>query len=88
VSRALGRLDASLRSVTGQGRSSTLEGDIAAAKVHELQQRVPALTRGEGVLSSAFDHHRPIRGEPPSRPRTGRDASNREEYLREVLRRF
>ncbi len=88
VSQALGRVDASLRSVTGQGASSTLEGDIAAAKVHALQQRLPALTRGEGVLSSAFDHHRPIRGEPPSRPRTGRDASNREEYLREVLRRF
>ena len=62
VSQALGRLDASLHSVTGQGPSSTLEGDIAAAKVHELQQRLPALTRGEGVLSSAFNHHRPIRG--------------------------
>jgi ribosomal protection tetracycline resistance protein len=88
VSRVLARLEASPHAVAAQGSSSELEGDIAAADVHQLQQRLPALTRGEGVLTSTFDHYRPIRGEPPSRPRTGRDASNREEYLREVLRRY
>ncbi|MDP9185356.1 MAG: TetM/TetW/TetO/TetS family tetracycline resistance ribosomal protection protein, partial [Actinomycetota bacterium] len=89
VSQALARLEASPSTIEPQGSSSHLEGDIAAARLHELQQRLPALTRGEGVLASAFDHYRPIRrGEPPSRPRTGRDPRNREEYLRQVLRRF
>jgi ribosomal protection tetracycline resistance protein len=89
VSQALARLEASPSAIETRGSSSHLEGDIAAARLHELQQRLPALTRGEGVLASAFDHYRPIRGgEPPSRPRTGRDPRNREEYLRQVLRRF
>jgi ribosomal protection tetracycline resistance protein len=88
VSQTLARLGASPSSIETQGSSSNLEGDIAAARLHELQQRLPALTRGEGVLASAFDHYRSIRGDPPSRPRTGRDPRNREEYLRQVLRRF
>src|SRR5205814_1097251 len=37
------------------GSSCTLEGAIPASSVHELQQRLPALTRGEGVLECAFD---------------------------------
>jgi ribosomal protection tetracycline resistance protein len=65
-----------------------LEGDIAAAKVYEFQQQLPGLTHGEGALTSAFEGYLPMRGEPPSRPRTMRDARNREEYLRDVLRRF
>ena len=77
VSRVLARLEGSLSSVATRVTSSQLEGDIAAARVHELQQRIPALTRGEGVLTSTFDHYRPIRGEPPSRPRTDPDPLNR-----------
>jgi ribosomal protection tetracycline resistance protein len=56
--------------------------------MNALQQMVPALTRGEGVMTSVFDHYRPIRGEPPRRPRTDRDPLNRGEYLRQVLPRF
>jgi ribosomal protection tetracycline resistance protein len=88
VSRALARLEASLLTVGTRVRSSQLEGDIAAARLHELQQSMPGLTRGEGVLTSAFDHYRPMRGKPPSRPRTDRDPLNRGEYLRQVLPRF
>ena len=85
VSRALARLEASLLTVATRITSSQLEGDVAAARVHELQQRLPALTRGEGVLTTAFDHYRPVRGEPPRRPRRDRDPLNRGEYLRQVL---
>jgi ribosomal protection tetracycline resistance protein len=88
VSRALARLEGSLSSVVTRVSSSLLEGDVAAARVHELQQRMPGLTRGEGVLTSAFDHYRPIRGESPSRPRTDPDPLNRGEYLRRILPRF
>ncbi|HZX02152.1 translation factor GTPase family protein [Kribbella sp.] len=50
--------------------TSTLEGEIPAAAVYELEQQLPALTRGEGVLESAFDRYQPVTGQVPSRPRT------------------
>jgi ribosomal protection tetracycline resistance protein len=64
-----------------------VDGEIPAAKVHELQRRLPALTRGEGVLESAFDHYAPVRGPAPSRDRTGPDPRDRKEYLLRVVRR-
>ena len=88
VSQALARLEAPPHTIVVQAMSSQLEGDIAAAKVHELQKLLPGLTRGEGVLTSMFDRYRPVRGEPPSRPRTDRDPLDRGEYLRQVLPRF
>ena len=88
VSQVLARLEASPQGITTQATSSQLEGDIAAAKVHELQQLLPGLTRGEGVLASTFDHYQPMRGETPTRPRTDRDPRNRGEYLRQVLPRY
>jgi ribosomal protection tetracycline resistance protein len=37
--------------------ATVLEGQLPAAGVHELQRRLPSLTRGEGVLESEFDHY-------------------------------
>jgi ribosomal protection tetracycline resistance protein len=64
-----------------------VEGEIPAAKVHDLQQLLPALTRGEGVLESAFDRYEPVRGPAPSRPRTDNNPLDRKEYLLRVVRR-
>ncbi|MGW0230826.1 GTP-binding protein [Actinopolymorpha singaporensis] len=79
-----------LRGVPGaplvRGSSGVLEGDIPAAMVHELQQHLPGVTHGEGVLESAFDHHEPVRGAFPTRPRTDLNPLNRKEYLQHVLR--
>jgi ribosomal protection tetracycline resistance protein len=65
----------------------TVEGDIPVARVHELRQQIPHLTRGEGVMESAFDHYEPVRGPAPTRPRTDDNPLNREEYLHRVTRR-
>jgi ribosomal protection tetracycline resistance protein len=62
----------------------TLEGDIPVTKVHELRQQIPHLTRGEGVMESAFDRYEPVRGPAPARPRTDDNPLNREEYLYRV----
>jgi ribosomal protection tetracycline resistance protein len=70
-----------------QGGSYLVAGEIPAARVHRLTQRLPALTRGEGVLESAFAHYRPVRGPAPTRPRTDHNPLNRKEYLLRVLRR-
>jgi ribosomal protection tetracycline resistance protein len=70
-----------------RGPSYLLEGEIPAARVHELQQQLPALTRGEGVLECAFDHYEPVRGTIPTRPRSDHNPLNRKEYLLHVVRR-
>src|SRR6266540_3694079 len=70
-----------------RGSSCLLEGEIPAARVHELQQQLPALTRGEGVLESAFGHYEPICGTLPTRPRSDHNPLNRKEYLLHVVRR-
>jgi ribosomal protection tetracycline resistance protein len=63
-----------------------LSGVIPADRVHRLQMEVPTLTRGEGVLTTTFDHHEPVRGAVPSRPRTDRNPLDRTEYLALVER--
>jgi ribosomal protection tetracycline resistance protein len=64
----------------------TLEGDIPVARLHELRQQIPPLTRGDGVLESAFERYQPVRGPAPTRPRTDDNPLNREEYLHRVTR--
>jgi ribosomal protection tetracycline resistance protein len=70
-----------------RGSTCTLEGEIPAARVHELRHQLPALTRGEGFLESDFEHYQPVRGTVPARPRSGHDPLHREEYVLRVLRR-
>ncbi|MBL7257802.1 GTP-binding protein [Paractinoplanes lichenicola] len=65
-----------------------LEGHLPAGSVHDFQRRLPGLTRGEGVLESAFDHYEPVRGGPlPTRARTDHNPLDRKEYLLRVVRR-
>jgi ribosomal protection tetracycline resistance protein len=82
----LGRLRAVPHTPAMHGESCLLDGDIPAASVHLLQQQVPSLTRGEGVLESAFDHYQPIRGTVPVRSRSDHNPLNRKEYLLHVQR--
>jgi len=83
----LAGLGAVPRATTPRGASSLIEGEIPAARVHQLTQRLPGLTRGEGVLESAFGHYQPVRGPVPTRPRTDNDPLDRKQYLLRVLRR-
>jgi ribosomal protection tetracycline resistance protein len=59
---------AELRAVpAAPGPPGLLEGVIPAARVHELQQRLPGLTRGEGFLESSFERYEPVTGPIPVR---------------------
>jgi ribosomal protection tetracycline resistance protein len=69
-----------------RGAACVMEGEIPAACVHELTLQLPSLTRGEGVLESAFDRYEPVRGPAPARARTDDDPLDRSEYIRRVLR--
>ena len=84
----LARLHAVLHTQEIRGTTYLLEGDIPAAHVHALQQQLPGLTHGEGVLESAFDHYEPVRGTIPTRPRSDHNPLNRNEYLLHVVRRL
>ena len=84
---ALSRLRAVPLAQVTHGAALTVEGDIPAARVHQLRAELPALTRGEGVLECAFDRYEPVTGVVPTRPRTDHNPLNREEYLQRVTRR-
>jgi ribosomal protection tetracycline resistance protein len=84
---ALTRLGAIPNSPMMRGSTCLLDGEIPAARVDELQQQLPALTRGEGVLEYAFDRYQPVRGTTPTRPRSDHNPLNRKEYLLHVVRR-
>ncbi|MGI8553420.1 MAG: GTP-binding protein [Dehalococcoidia bacterium] len=83
----LGRLQAVAQTPAMRGSSCTLEGEIPAARVYDLQQELPALTRGEGALECALAGYQPVRGTIPTRPRTDHNPLNRNEYLLHVVRR-
>jgi ribosomal protection tetracycline resistance protein len=85
---ALARLRAVPQTPTVRGSSCTLEGDIPAARVHDLRLELPALSRGEGVLECAFDRYEPAGGTIPVRARSDANPLNREEYLLRAARRF
>nr|WP_202889978.1 TetM/TetW/TetO/TetS family tetracycline resistance ribosomal protection protein [Actinopolymorpha rutila] len=69
-----------------RGSGAVVEGEVPAARVHELQQQLPGLTRGEGMLDSTFERYQPVRGPAPTRARTDQNPLDRREYLRVVKR--
>jgi ribosomal protection tetracycline resistance protein len=84
---AMARLRAVPQTQEMRGSSCTLVGEIPAAQVYELNQQLPALTRGEGVVECEFDSYQAVRGKFPTRPRTDYNPLDRKVYLLHVMRR-
>ena len=87
VLTTLGRLGAVPQTPEVIGTAYLLSGFVPAARVHELELQLPGMTRGEGVLETAFDHYAPVHGPVPDRPRTDQNPLDRKEYLLHVQRR-
>jgi ribosomal protection tetracycline resistance protein len=86
---ALARLRAVPQTQEMRDSSYVLEGEVPATRVHELQQYLPALTRGEGLVECEFASYRPVHGgHAPTRPRTDYNPLNRKEYLLHLMRRL
>jgi ribosomal protection tetracycline resistance protein len=83
---ALARLRAVPRAPEIRGTSCVLAGEIPSGRMHDLQQRLPPLTSGEGMIESEFGRYLPVRGLAPARPRTGRNPLDRTGYLLQVQR--
>jgi ribosomal protection tetracycline resistance protein len=86
--RLVAQLHAEPHAPTISDSSFALDGVVAAARMHVLQQQLRPLTRGEGVLEFAFDRYEPVKGTIPTRPRSGDNPLNRGEYLLHLSRRL
>jgi ribosomal protection tetracycline resistance protein len=75
------------QSVNRQGPVYLVLGKVPAARMHDVQQRLPSLTRGEGVVEFAFDCYEEVNRTIPIRPRSDYNPLNRTEYLLHVVRR-
>jgi ribosomal protection tetracycline resistance protein len=64
---ALARLGAAVETPSLQAQLSTIGAVLPAALADELRRRLPALTRGEGVLESSFAGYEPVSGDQPAR---------------------
>jgi ribosomal protection tetracycline resistance protein len=84
---ALAHCRAVPRAPVVRGGVCLLDGDVPAARMYALQQQVPALTRGEGLLETAFDRYCPVQGPVPERARSDHNPLDRREYLLHVSRR-
>jgi ribosomal protection tetracycline resistance protein len=84
VLSTLGGLEAKPGPPSIDGATARLDAELRSARLHDLQSRFPDLTRGEGVVESSFAGYRPVRGTPPSRPRTDRNPLDRADYLRRL----
>jgi len=70
--------------VGASGRAVRITGTIPAAEVHAVELRLGGLTRGEGVLTTAFASWAPVSGEVPIRERSDHNPLNRAWYLAQV----
>jgi ribosomal protection tetracycline resistance protein len=87
VMPVLARLGAALETPSQQGKLSTIEAVLPAARAHDLQRQLAGLTGGEGVLESSFAGYQPVSGDQPTRRRTTANPLNLGEYLMHLARR-
>jgi ribosomal protection tetracycline resistance protein len=86
VLTAVARLGGVATTPSPHGDLAEVAAVLPAARAQALQRQLPSLTSGEGVIETTFGGYRPVRGTPPTRPRTMADPLNREEYLRRAAR--
>ncbi len=65
VLASVARLGGVLQPLSLLGDLSTIETVMPAARAHDLQRQLPALTGGEGVLESDFVGYQPVSGTAP-----------------------
>ena len=66
---------------------TTIVALVQAGRVHEVQNRIPGLTGGEGVFESSFAGYHPVHADPPpSRRRRRPNPFNRTTYLAALSR--
>jgi ribosomal protection tetracycline resistance protein len=67
VLAALARLRTAVEAPEPQGLQTVVHAVLPSANLRALQEQLPGLTSGEGVLESSFSGYQPVRGRFPVR---------------------
>ena len=67
--------------------ASTIDGVLPVARVRGLQNQLPGLSMGEGILEIRFGGYQPIGSDPPQRPRSTPSPLDRDAWLASLAKR-
>jgi ribosomal protection tetracycline resistance protein len=87
VLAALGRLGGRVRGQITVNGLSRVQAVLPLGRVRSLQQQLPGLSMGEGVLESRPDGYQPIGDNPPRRPRSAPSPLDRDAWLASLAKR-
>jgi len=87
VVAALGRLGGRVRGQFSANGMSTVEAVLPVARVRSMQNQLPGLSMGEGILETRFGGYQPIGNDPPRRPRSGPSPLERDAWLASLAKR-
>jgi ribosomal protection tetracycline resistance protein len=87
VVATLGQLGGRVRGQFSADGMSTVDGVLPVARVRQLQNRLPGLSMGEGILEARFGGYQPIGENPPKRPRSGPSPLDRDAWLASLAKR-
>ncbi len=83
----LGRLGGRVGGQISAAGVTKVAAELPVARVRILQQRLPGLSMGEGILESRPDGYQPVGENPPRRERSGPSPLDREAWLAWLTRR-
>jgi len=87
VVAALGQLGGQIRGQFSANGMSTVDAVLPVARVRQLQNRLPGLSMGEGILETRFGGYQPIGTDPPRRPRSTPSPLDRDAWLASLAKR-
>jgi ribosomal protection tetracycline resistance protein len=87
VVAALGRLGGRVTGQFSAGGQSTIGAVLPVARVRQLQNQLPGLSMGEGVIETRPDGYQPIGSDPPRRERSSPSPLDRDAWLASLAKR-
>jgi ribosomal protection tetracycline resistance protein len=87
VVSTLGRLGGRVTGQFSANGLSTVAAVLPVARVRSMQNQLPGLSMGEGVLETRFGGYQPIGSDPPQRPRTSPSPLDRDAWLASLAKR-
>ncbi|HEY0444015.1 MAG TPA: translation factor GTPase family protein [Candidatus Limnocylindrales bacterium] len=87
VIAALARLGGRVRGQFSANGFATADAVLPVARVRSLQNQLPGLSMGEGILETRFGGYQPIGDNPPKRPRSRPSPLERDAWLASLAKR-
>lgn len=87
VVAALGQLGGRVTGQFSANGLSTVGAVLPVARVRQLQNRLPGLSMGEGILEARFGGYQPVGRDEPRRLRTSPSPLDREAWLASLAKR-